>query len=157
LFENKGMPSGVPFCIPATPRAAAHPISMAPALSLSDLAPIAFVATRDAARAKAFYQGVLGLRLVSEELPFALVFDLDGVVLRVTIVKELTPAAYTILGWKTEDISATVRALQQSGVVFERYPGMAQDELGIWTAPGGAARVAWFKDLDGNTLSVSQH
>ena len=94
--------------------------------------------------------------MVSEELPFALVFDLDGVMLRVTTVKELTPAAYTVLGWRTGDISATVRALQQSGVVFERYPGMAQDELGIWTVPGGAARVAWFKDPDGNTLSVSQ-
>jgi catechol 2,3-dioxygenase-like lactoylglutathione lyase family enzyme len=129
---------------------------MAPGLSLSDLAPIAFVPTRDPARAEEFYQGVLGLRLVSEELPFALVFDLDGVMLRVTIVKELTPAAYTILGWRTEDISATVRALQQSGVVFARYPGMAQNELGIWTAPGGA-QVAWFQDPDGNTLSVSQH
>ncbi len=132
-------------------------MGMAPALSLSDLAPIAFIPALDPARAKKFYQDVLGLRLVSEELPFALVFDLDGVMLRVTIVRELTPAAHTILGWRTEDISATVRALQRSGIAFERYPGMDQDELSIWAAPGGAARVAWFKDPDGNTLSVSQH
>jgi catechol 2,3-dioxygenase-like lactoylglutathione lyase family enzyme len=117
---------------------------------------IAFVATRDPDRAKKFYRDTLGLDLVSEELPFALVFDAHGTMLRVTIVTELKPAGYTVLGWQAANIVAAARSLQENGVQFERYQGMQQDELGIWTAPGGA-KVAWFKDPDGNTLSISQH
>ncbi|MFN2601838.1 MAG: VOC family protein [Gemmatimonadaceae bacterium] len=41
-----------------------------------------------------------------------------------------------------------------SGVVFEEFEGMGQDNLGIWNAPSGA-KVAWFKDPDGNVLSVT--
>src|SRR5512140_3165322 len=96
---------------------------------------IAVVAKRDPARSKVFYEQTLGLRLVSEELPFALVFDLRGTMLRITVVKELTPAGYTVLGWKVPDIIAGALALQRAGVVFLRYPGMEQDESGIWTSP----------------------
>ncbi|MDQ2773408.1 MAG: VOC family protein [Acidobacteriota bacterium] len=117
---------------------------------------IAFVATRDPARAKQFYGETLGLRLVSEELPFALVFDAHGTMLRVTVVRELTAAAYTVLGWRVTDISVAANGLRGVGVEFERYPGMQQDELGIWTAPGGS-KIAWFRDPDGNTLSISEH
>ncbi|MBI1790102.1 MAG: VOC family protein [Acidobacteria bacterium] len=117
---------------------------------------VAFVGTQDPAQAKNFYRDTLGLRLVSEELPFALVFDAHGTMLRVTMVPKLTPAGYTVLGWQVPDIAAAAKALQSAGVQFERYPGMQQDELGIWTAPGGA-RVAWFKDPGGNILSISQH
>jgi hypothetical protein len=94
--------------------------------------------------------------LVSEELPFALVFDAHGIVLRVTIVKKLKPAGYTVLGWQVPRIKAAAKALTKAGVVFERFPGMQQDDLGIWSSPNGG-RVAWFKDPDGNTLSVSEH
>ena len=118
---------------------------------------IAFIATRDADRAKAFYRDTLGLSLVSDETPFALVFDAHGTMLRVTPVKELIPAGYTVLGWQVPDIYAAAKALKKAGVQFERYEGLQQDELGVWTAPGGAAKVAWFKDPDGNTLSISQH
>ncbi len=116
---------------------------------------MAFVATRDPERAKAFYRDVLGLRLVEEELPFALVFDAHGTMLRVTIVREHHVALYTVLGWEVADIAATAKELADAGVKFARYPGMQQDELGIWTAPGGA-RVAWFQDPDGNVLSITQ-
>ncbi|MGH9626192.1 MAG: VOC family protein, partial [Bryobacteraceae bacterium] len=76
--------------------------------------------------------------------------------LRVSVVKELVPARYTVLGWIVPDIVATVKQLQEAGVRLERYEGMKhQDEQGIWTSPSGA-RVAWFKDPDGNTLSVTQ-
>ena len=122
---------------------------------LSDNEMMAFVATRDPDRARRFYEQTLGLRLVSDELPFALVFDVRGTMLRVTVVKELTPAGYTVLGWRVPDIVAGVQALRKAGVVFQRYPGLEQDESGIWTAPGGA-KVAWFKDPDGNTLSITQ-
>jgi len=113
------------------------------------------VATRDAARAKAFYGGVLGLRLISED-GFAVVFDAFGTTLRVGIVPELVLAPYTVLGWDVKDITAKVRGLTAAGVQFERYAWMEQDELGIWSAPGGA-KVAWFKDPDGNVVSLSQH
>jgi catechol 2,3-dioxygenase-like lactoylglutathione lyase family enzyme len=118
---------------------------------------IAFVATRDAEGARKFYWEILGLDLVLDQLPFALIFDACGTMLRVTPVRELHPAAYTVLGWQVPDIVAAAKAMEKAGVRFERYPSLEQDELGIWTAPGGAARVAWFKDPDGNTLSISQH
>ena len=117
---------------------------------------IAFVATRDPARAGQFYGGTLGLRLAADELPFALVFDAHGTMLRVTAVKELTAAGYTVLGWQVANIVEAAKALRDAGVRFERYPGIDQDERGVWTSPGGA-KVAWFKDPDGNTLSISQH
>jgi catechol 2,3-dioxygenase-like lactoylglutathione lyase family enzyme len=122
---------------------------------LSEQQIVAFVPTRDPFRAKSFYQDRLGLRLASEELPFALVFDAHGVALRVTVVKDYRTAEHTILGWCVADISLAVKTLQDAGVTFARYPGMQQDELGIWRSPGGA-KVAWFKDPDGNTLSLSE-
>jgi len=115
---------------------------------------VAFVATRDPARAKEFYRDTLGLRLVSED-EFALVFDAAGTMLRVTRVHELTVAKYTVLGWQVRDIVQTAKELLKASVTLERYPGMQQDELGIWKSPSGA-KVAWFKDPDGNTLSITQ-
>lgn len=116
---------------------------------------VAFVPTRDAKRARAFYEGVLGLRLVSEDR-FATVFDANGIMLRVTNAPKFEPHLFTILGWDVSRIEEAVSGLQAKGVSFERYSGLDQDRLGIWTAPGGA-KVAWFKDPDGNLLSVSQH
>jgi catechol 2,3-dioxygenase-like lactoylglutathione lyase family enzyme len=115
---------------------------------------VAFVATRDLGRAKEFYRDALGLHLVSED-EFALVFDAAGTMLRVTRVEKPAAAKYTVLGWQVRDIVETAKQLQQAHVVLERYPGMQQDELSIWNAPSGA-RVAWFKDPDGNTLSITQ-
>jgi predicted enzyme related to lactoylglutathione lyase len=115
---------------------------------------IAFVATTDPARAKKFYRDTLRLRLVSEDA-FALVFDVSGTMLRVATVQQLSPAPYTVLGWQVPDIVAAVNSVEAAGIKLQRYPGMNQDELGIWTSPGGG-RIAWFKDPDGNTLSLTQ-
>jgi catechol 2,3-dioxygenase-like lactoylglutathione lyase family enzyme len=115
---------------------------------------VAFVATRNPGRAKEFYRDVLGLRLISED-PFALVFDAAGTMLRIATVQELAPAKYTVLGWQVQDIVRTAKDLQKANVNLERYPGMRQDDVGIWNSPSGA-RVAWFKDPDGNTLSITQ-
>ena len=115
---------------------------------------MAFAATTDAAKAKAFYGGVLGLPLLSDD-GFALAFDAAGTMLRVQIVQEVAAAPYTVLGWHVSDIAATARALQAAGVRFARYPGMAQDDLGVWQSPAGS-KVAWFTDPDGNTLSIAQ-
>jgi catechol 2,3-dioxygenase-like lactoylglutathione lyase family enzyme len=116
---------------------------------------VAFSATAKAAAAKAFYGETLGLPLESED-PFAIVFDANGTTLRVAIVPKVVPAGYTILSWRVPDIVSVVARLSGAGVKFERYPGMDQDELGIWNSPSGA-RIAWFNDPDGNTLAVSQY
>jgi len=129
---------------------------MANQFRLADQSMIGFVATSNPDRAMKFYRDTLSLPLVSEEQPFALVFDAHGTMLRVTIVKKVAVAGYTVLGWHVPNIVTAAKALQQAGVLFERYPGMEQDDLGIWSSPGGA-KVAWFKDPDGNTLSISQH
>ncbi|HYL92948.1 MAG TPA: VOC family protein [Alphaproteobacteria bacterium] len=115
---------------------------------------VAFVGTRQPERAKSFYRDTLGLKLVGED-PFAIVFDANGTMLRVSIVPELTPAKFTVLGWQVADIAATSRALQKAGVALDRFPGLQQDELGIWSSPSGA-NVAWFKDPDGNILSITE-
>jgi catechol 2,3-dioxygenase-like lactoylglutathione lyase family enzyme len=117
---------------------------------------IGFVSIVDVARAKEFYRDTLGLRLVSEEPPFALVFEANGIMLRLGMAKELPPAHGTVLGWQVPEIASVVKSLGQAGVRFEIYEGMNQDALGIWSSPSGA-KVAWFKDPDGNILSVSEH
>ena len=125
-------------------------------MSLLSTSPImAFSATTNADRAKAFYRDQLGLRLVSDE-PFALVFDAAGTMLRVQKVKEVPEAKYTTLGWNVPDIVATVEELGKAGVKFEHYGMPGQDEKGIWTPPGSTAKVAWFKDPDGNILGLTQ-
>ncbi len=115
---------------------------------------VAFVGTKDPRVAKTFYRDTLGLALQHED-QFALVFDVQGTMLRVTTVRKIAAAEYTVLGWRVSDIDAAVRGLAAAGVTFERYPGMPQDERGVWQAPSGA-RIAWFKDPDGNTLSITQ-
>lgn len=116
---------------------------------------VAFLATAAPVGAKKFYGDVLGLQLVSED-EFALAFDVSGTMLRIQKVEKFTPQPFTALGWAVADIRASVGRLSKLGVKFEKYPFLEQDELGIWNAPSGA-KVAWFKDPDGNLLSFSEH
>jgi catechol 2,3-dioxygenase-like lactoylglutathione lyase family enzyme len=117
---------------------------------------MAFAPVTDPARARTFYEGVLGLRLVGDEAPFALVFDANGTMLRVTPVGEHKPAPFTVLGWDVESIESTVERLTAAGVKFLRFAGMNDgNALGVWTSPSGA-RIAWFNDPDGNVLSLTQ-
>lgn len=118
---------------------------------------IGFVTTANPEAARAFYGGILGFRLLGED-DYAVVFDANGTMIRVGKGPAFTPSRNTVLGWEVDDIEAAVRELTARGVRFEQFglPFMKQDALGIWTPPNGD-RVAWFKDADGNTLSVSQH
>ena len=116
---------------------------------------VAFVPINDAAKARAFYEDVLGLRFVKDD-GFALVFDANGIMVRVAKVPDFKPAPFTILGWEVSNIEDAVCGLGARGVHFEAFGFLKQDELGIWTAPTGD-KVAWFKDSDGNVLSLSQH
>jgi len=117
---------------------------------------VAFVPTRDAARARAFYETILGLRFLHDD-NFALVFDSNGTTLRIVRAPDFTPFPFTLLGWDVPDIDAAVTILTGKGVTFHRYSFLEQSPNGVWTAPGNAARIAWFPDPDGNTLSLSQH
>jgi catechol 2,3-dioxygenase-like lactoylglutathione lyase family enzyme len=122
---------------------------------LSSARLMAFVPIRDSKKARPFYEGVLGLRFVSDD-GFALVMDSNGVTVRLAKASNFKPAVFTVLGWQVVTIDEAVSDLEKRGVRFEKFPGLPQDEHGIWTAPGGA-KVAWFKDPDGNILSLSQH
>lgn len=115
---------------------------------------IAFIPTKDAKKARQFYEGVLGLRLVSED-QFALVLEANGMMVRVAVVGEFKPQQFTVLGWQVSDIEIEVAGLQGQGVHFEKYGMKGQDEQGVWYSPSGA-KVAWFKDPDGNVLSLTQ-
>lgn len=114
-----------------------------------------FVCVTDRARAKAFYGETLGLTLKHED-KFATVFDSNGTTLRVSPAKDFKPQPFTVLGWEVPEIKAAVAALTAAGIEFVRVPGLPQDDTGIWS-PAPDTFVAWFKDPDGNMLSVAQH
>jgi catechol 2,3-dioxygenase-like lactoylglutathione lyase family enzyme len=122
---------------------------------LSSHAIMAFAPTLDAKKARPFYEGVLGLRVLSQD-NYALALDANGIMLRVTNVPPtFKPQPFTALGWQVPDIAQAVSALKQKGVQVESYGLPTQDAEGIWTAPDGT-KVAWFKDPDGNILSLTQ-
>jgi catechol 2,3-dioxygenase-like lactoylglutathione lyase family enzyme len=124
-------------------------------LGTADL--VAFVPTRDPQKSRQFYEQTLGLEFVSED-PFALAFRANGVTLRianVSNVADFKPAPFTILGWHVPSAEAAARALHERGIECERFAGMKQSAMGIWRSPSGA-QVAWFKDPDGNILSITQ-
>lgn len=116
---------------------------------------VTFLLTKNPEASIRFYRDVLGFHFVRDD-GFALIFDLRRTMLRISKVPEFTPAQNTVLGWEVASIEATVHELAKKGVAFERYPSMGQDGDGIATFPTGD-KVAWFKDPDGNVLSLSQH
>lgn len=122
---------------------------------LGDAKLVAFAATTNSARATHFYGTVLGLRIRSEDA-FAVSLDAGDVELRLQKVEHFTPQPFTALGWVVADVTTVLARLASEGVIAERYAWLDQDAAGIWCAPGGA-RVAWFKDPDGNLLSVAQY
>ncbi len=124
-------------------------------MSLANARPVAFVITRDRRVAEDFYGKTLGLLQLPDD-PFAAVFDMAGVPLRVTEIPDHVASAHPVLGWQVADIAATVQALGAKGVAMTIYEGMGQDALGIWTAPDGSSKVAFFADPDGNGLSLTQ-
>lgn len=124
-------------------------------MSLALCAPVTFVGTPDHRRALAWYRDTLGLKLLSVD-DFAAVFDLAGTVMRLSTIPDWKAHPHTVLGWITADIRAELGTLRAKGVGFEIYPGFGQDADGIWHAPGGGPRIAWFLDPDGNNLSLTQ-
>jgi len=121
---------------------------------LSDKALKAFVPTTNPKLAKAFYGDLLGLTLLSED-NYALEFDAKGTLLRVTIVQEFKPQSFTILGWNVSNINEVIHELNKKGIECNKYDFLEQDNSGVWISPGGS-KVAWFKDPDGNVLSLTE-
>jgi catechol 2,3-dioxygenase-like lactoylglutathione lyase family enzyme len=128
--------------------------------TLTTIPHVAFVPIADKDKALAFYRDKLGLTLIEDQSPFALVFQLNGdhgTILRATFAGDFKPQQFTILGWQIPDIESTVQELTTVGVHFNKYPGMNDSHpLGIWTAPGGT-KVAWFTDPFNNVLSLQQN
>jgi catechol 2,3-dioxygenase-like lactoylglutathione lyase family enzyme len=122
---------------------------------LSSAKPVTFINTAHRPASEAFYRDVLGLTFIGDD-GFAAVFDLAGALLRITELPGYQPSPHPALGWSVDDIAATMQALVAKGVVPTIYKGLGQDALGIWTAPDGVAKVAWFADPDGNVLSLTQ-
>lgn len=116
---------------------------------------VGFVPTKDYDKARAFYEGKLGFEFVSLD-QFALVVRVGGHNIRISKIPNFTPLQGTILGWEVQDIQAAAKWLKQRGVDLEKYPFVQDKELGIWTTPNGD-KVGWFKDPDGNILSIGQH
>ena len=114
----------------------------------------AFVPTTKPDKAKSFYKDILGLNLLSED-NYALEFDANGTLLRVTTVQDLQPQQFTVLGWGVDDISSTIKSLNEKNIFCEKYDFFEQDDLGVWRAPDGS-KIAWFKDPDGNVLSLTE-
>ena len=116
---------------------------------------VGFVFTTDYERARSFYEGKLGFRFVSQD-GHALVLHTGKNLIRIAKLPEFTAQRGTVLGWEVENVEATVNELTKKGVTIEKYPWVADKETGIWATPNGD-KVAWFKDPDGNVLSVSWH
>ena len=116
---------------------------------------VGFIGTVRPVESKRFYEETLGLRFVDEN-PFAIVFASGDTTVRVQKVETLTTPPYTSLGWEVTDIAAVAQQLTSRGVVFQRFEGLPQNELGIWLTSDGS-QVAWFKDPDGNMLSLTEH
>ena len=114
----------------------------------------AFIPTVNPQEAILFYRDLLGFELMSED-DYAMEFNANGTLLRVTIVNEFVPQPFTILGWNIENLVFTVRQFNNKNIYFEIFDFLEQDDLGIWNSPGGA-KVAWFKDPDGNILSLTE-
>lgn len=128
-------------------------------MPLRTASPVAFIPTSNAEAARAFYEHTLGLSFIADE-PYAVVFRIGpepGIALRLVRLEGHQPNSFTIFGWEVDDLAAAVDDLVRCGVTFERYSFLQQDDRGIWHAPDRAASIAWFKDPDGNTLSLAQH
>lgn len=124
---------------------------------LTSSRPVILIPTVKKDESKQFYETTLGLTFKQDD-GFALVFDTGGIMFRVTTVQEFTPHPFAVLGWEVDDLSPAILGLADRGVKFEIYdfPWMKQDDQGAWLAPGGT-KIAWFKDPDGNLLSIVEH
>jgi predicted enzyme related to lactoylglutathione lyase len=123
-------------------------------MPLSSANVMTFIAAKDAAVSRDFYENVLGFAVESED-DWGIVFDLNGTMLRMQKNVDFAPQQFTVLGWQVDDIAATMAELREKGVTFEQYPWLPEGSDGVMEFPGGS-KVAWFLDPAGNNLSLTQ-
>jgi len=121
----------------------------------TEATPIAFIYVVDRKRALEFYQGVLGFKIRDSD-DYGDNISLHNALLRLTVIPDHKPSQHPVVGWETTEIETVARTLADRGVAFAKFPGMEQDDLGIWTSPDGKAKLAFFSDPDGNMLMVSE-
>ncbi len=114
-----------------------------------------FVASAKPDEAKQFYSDMLGLAFLNEDEYGSMYSISQTLTLRIQKVSELTPQQFTVFGWQVDEIEEAVTRLSQRGVVFLVFGFPTQDARGVCSFANGD-KVAWFKDPDGNTLSIAQ-
>lgn len=122
---------------------------------LSGSSAVSFVYVSDRSRSVAFYRDTLGLALRGSDA-FGDSLELGGALLRLTAMPDRPAHPHPVFGLEVGDLDAAMRDLRARGVSFDVFEGMGQDENGAWSAPDGSARLAFFKDPDGNALILSQ-
>ena len=113
---------------------------------------IATVAVKNLQTAAQFYEGKLGLRKVGEEMQ-VLVYQSGKSSIMVYQSQFAGTNQATAVTWQVDDVDGAVRALKEKGIAFERYefPDVKQEgDVHVF----GKIRNAWFKDPDGNILSI---
>jgi len=123
-------------------------------MNLSQSKIVSFIPSTNLELAASFYTNKLNLKLISSD-DYALEYFVNNATLRINKVVDLVKVNYTVLGWEVKNIKSTVDELRKNGIKFIFYEGMSQNENGICSFPDGG-KVAWFKDPDDNTLSISQ-
>lgn len=113
------------------------------------------VCTARMAEASRFYEDILGLRCTSMSHG-ARVYNVGGAELRLSPVPSMEPSTHTVVGFAIKDLDAVIESLLAHGVTLERFSGFPHDSCGTVTLPDHT-RVAWFRDLDGNLLSIVQY
>lgn len=120
---------------------------------LSQSTIVATIAVKNLATAREFYEGTLGLTLAAERTDGVMYKSGDGkLFLYESSNGGQNPA--TSAAWGVDDVEACVEELKSKGVSFERYEDMPVEWQGH-IAVSDDLKSAWFKDPDGNILSVS--
>ena len=122
---------------------------------LSDASVTTMLPVMDMDRARAFYEGCLGLKPGGFRPDGKFVYAVGGSTLALFPKPEGTKADHTAISFQVADIAATIEALKRAKVVFEDY-----DFPGLKTVNHvcvlGAEKAAWFKDTEGNYLCLHE-
>jgi predicted enzyme related to lactoylglutathione lyase len=122
---------------------------------LSDSSVTTMLPVRDMVRARAFYEGCLGLTPGGLKPDGKFVYTVAGSTLALFPKPEGTKADHTAISFRVPDIVASIERLKRAGVVFEDY-----DFPGLKTVNHvcvlGAEKAAWFKDTEGNYLCIHE-
>jgi predicted enzyme related to lactoylglutathione lyase len=110
----------------------------------------------DIERAKAWYAEKLGLRPAREDMGGAL-YEIEATRFLLYPSQFAGTNKATSAGFTVDDVEETVAKLREKGVTFEEYdfPGLkTENGVATFESEQGTGKAAWFKDSEGNILSV---